>query len=143
MNVVFFLSGHVYLQRQMTGATSVSTGTYRDIKSSHLLHKAHSAADSPGGAEIMGTQDTLYTKLKHTFTSYGKRTEARWRRQRREEGERGSRGFRHIFKYKRTYTNRLQALCSHIYSQQAEEQLHDRTIRLRCAGLTEKTKQAI
>lgn len=39
----------------------------RDINSSHLLHKAHSAGDSPGDTGAWGQRGhILYTELKHT-----------------------------------------------------------------------------
>lgn len=53
----------------------------RDINSSHLLHKAHSAGTVQGDTgEGAGGQrgHTLYTELKHTcFTLYRKRTKAK------------------------------------------------------------------
>lgn len=102
-----FLPGHVYLQRQMTGVTSVSTGTYREtsiVPTSCTKHTQRGAVQGTQGA--WGHRGhILYTKLKHTcFTSYRKKTEA-WRRQREKGGR--EEGFGLIFKYKRTCKNRI------------------------------------
>ncbi len=65
----------------------------RDINSSHLLHKAHSAGTVQGTQGAWGQRGhILYTELKHTcFTPYRKRTEAWWRRQKGREDERRER----------------------------------------------------
>lgn len=73
MTAPVFLPGHVYLQRQMTGVTSVSTGTYRKTSIVPTSCTKHTAGVSPGK---MGGQreHILYTKFKYAcFTSYRKK----------------------------------------------------------------------
>lgn len=89
----------------------------RDINSSHLLHKAHSAGDSPGDTGAWGQRGhILYTELKHTcFTPLQKKEkgiveETEGMVGEEEEDKKGGEGgsaFRLIFKYKRTCTNRI------------------------------------
>lgn len=76
----------------MTGATSVSTGTYRDINSSHLLHKAHSAADSPGGGRRSWGHRTHCTLSSNTLlppTEKGQRQDGGDSEGRKGKGVRG------------------------------------------------------
>lgn len=79
-----FLPGHVYLQRQMTGVTSVSTGTYRKttiVPTSCTKHTARGQSRGDGGQR----EHILYTKFKYTcFTSYRKENTEAWWCQRRE-----------------------------------------------------------
>lgn len=104
-----FLPGHVYLQRQMTGVTSVSTGTYRKttiVPTSCTKHTAGGQSRGDGGQR----EHILYTKFKYAcFTSYRKKGQRHGgeRKGRTRGGGKGSRGFRLIFKYKRTCTNRI------------------------------------
>lgn len=86
----------------------------RDINSSHLLHKAHSAVTVQGGGGGGWTKRThtvhwAQTHLLNPPQKIG--AEVRWWRQRGEGDEEGGGcgglRFRLIFKYKRTCTNRI------------------------------------
>lgn len=60
MTPLVFLPGHVYLQRQMTGVTIVSTGTYRKTSIVPTSCTKHTAGVSPGK---MGDRGNTYCTL--------------------------------------------------------------------------------
>lgn len=118
MTALVFLPGHVYLQRQMTGVTSVSTGTYRKTSIVPTSCTKHTAGVSPGK---MGDRGNTYCTLSPNtpvLPPTEKRTEAWWQRREDERGGERVEGIstncqiqKNMYK---SYS--LQALCSHIYS---------------------------
>lgn len=122
-----FLPGHVYLQRQMTGVTSVSTGTYRKTTIVPTSCTKHTAGVSPGE---MGDRGNTYCTLSSNtpvLPPTEKRTEAWWWKKR--EDKRWGKRVKGISTYIQIQKNMyksysLQALGSHIYSCHNRQQNH-------------------